>query len=91
MLGVRPNLSKSGISLSVGRRGRFAAALIFLNIGASFPACGQFIYPILVVPPPPQDYSASKPKPAPDKPKLADAPAQTSKGGHYEGRIWVPE
>jgi hypothetical protein len=69
----------------------FAGGFVFLSIGAPFPACGQFMYPVIVVPPPAQDYGASKPKPSPDKPKVADVPAQTSKGGHYEGRIWVPD
>ena len=69
---------------------RFAAGLAFLAVGAAFPACGQFIYPpVLVVPPPAQSYTTPKPKPPPDKPKPTDAPAET-KGGHYEGRTWVP-
>jgi hypothetical protein len=73
---------------------RFAAGLLFLTVDAPFPACGQFIYPpVLVVPPPTQSYV---PKPAaklpPDQPKpTADAPAQTTKRGHYEGRTWVPD
>jgi len=71
---------------------RFAAGLVFLTVGASFPACGQFIYPpVLVVPPPAQSYVAPKPvsRPPPDKPKPADAPAKP--GGHYEGRTFVPD
>jgi hypothetical protein len=68
----------------------FAAGLAVLSMSAPFPACGQFIYPVIVVPPLTQDYGAPRPKPAPDKPKPADASAQTTKGGHYEGRIWVP-
>ncbi|HEX9168279.1 MAG TPA: hypothetical protein VF886_05030 [Roseiarcus sp.] len=70
---------------------RFAAGLVFVAVGAPFPACGQFIYPPVLVVPPPQDYSPLKPKPPPDKPKPADTPPQTGKGGHYEGRTWVPD
>jgi hypothetical protein len=51
-----------------------------LSISAPFPACGQFIYPVIVIPPSAQDYGAPKPKPAPDKPKPADASAQTTAG-----------
>jgi hypothetical protein len=73
---------------------RFAAGLVFLVVGAPFPACGQFIYPpVFVVPPPAQDYGTPKPvyRPPPDKPKAADAPSQAKPGGHYEGRTWVPD
>ena len=70
----------------------FAAALAVFAIGAPLPVRAQFFYPpIVIVPPPPaQDYGAPKPKPAPDKPKPVDSPPQT-KGGHYEGRTWVPD
>ena len=71
---------------------RFAAGLVFLAVGAPFPACGQFIYPpVFVIPPPAQDYGAPKPKPPPDKPKPADSPTQAKPAGHYEGRTWVPD
>jgi hypothetical protein len=72
---------------------RFAAGLVFLSAGAPLPACAQFIYPpVFVVPPPAQNYTP-KPvyRPSPDKSKPADTPAQTSKGGHYEARTWVPD
>jgi hypothetical protein len=70
---------------------RFAAGLAFLAAGAPFHANAQFIYPpVFVVPPPAQDFGTPKPKPPPDKPKPADAPAK-AKGGHYEGRTWVPD
>lgn len=70
---------------------RFAAGLVFLAVGAPLPALSQFIYPpVFVVPPPAQDYGTPpKPKPAPEKPK--DAPPQAKRGGHYEGRTWVPD
>ncbi len=74
---------------------RFAAGLVFLAVGAPFPACGQFIYPpVFVVPPPAQDYGITRPapRPPPDKPKSADAPSQAKPaGGHYEGRTFVPD
>ena len=72
---------------------RFAAGLVFFSACAPLPACAQFIYPpVFVVPPPAQDYTP-KPvyRPPPDKSKPADTPAQTTKGGHYEGRTWVPD
>ena len=73
---------------------RFAAGLVFFSAGAPLPVSAQFIYPpVLVVPPPAQNY-APKPvtrPPPPDKPKPTDTPPQTTKGGHYEGRTWVPD
>jgi len=71
---------------------RFAAWLALFAVGAPLPACAQFFYPpIVIVPPPPaQDYGAPKPKQPPDKPRPADSPPQ-AKGGHYEGRTWVPD
>jgi hypothetical protein len=73
---------------------RFAAGLVFVIVGAPFPACGQFIYPpVFVVPPPAQDYGTPRPasRPPPDKPKPADSPAQAKPAGHYEGRTYVPD
>jgi hypothetical protein len=73
---------------------RCAAGLVFLVGGAPLPACGQFIYPpVFVVPPPAQDYGASRPasRLSPDKPKPADPPAQAKPAGHYEGRTYVPD
>jgi hypothetical protein len=73
---------------------RFAAGLALLAAGAPFPASSQFFYPpIVIVPPPAQDYANPKPasRPAPDKPKPADTPPQTKTGGHYEGRTYVPD
>jgi hypothetical protein len=72
---------------------RFAAGLTLLAAGAPFPAFGQFIYPpVLIVPPPPENF-APKPasRPPPDKPKGADSPTQAKPTGHYEGRTWVPD
>jgi hypothetical protein len=68
----------------------FAAGLLCLAISMPFPAHGQFIYPpVLIVPPPAQDNGVRNLKPSPDKPKPVDTQAQT--GGHYEGRRWVPD
>ena len=74
---------------------RFAAGVALIAFGAPFPAFGQFSYPpLIVVPPPAQEYAAPKPAPEasrPAKPKPpADTPPQT-RGGHYEGRTYVPD
>ena len=72
---------------------RFAAGLVLFSAGAPLPACAQFIYPpVLVVPPPAQNYTP-KPvyRPPPDKSKPAETPAPAARGGHYEGRTWVPD
>ena len=68
---------------------RATVGLMFFALDA-LPARAQFIYPpVLVVPPPAQNY-IPKPK-TPDKPKPADAPPAQVKGGHYEGRTWLPD
>jgi hypothetical protein len=76
----------------------FASGLALFAFGAPFPACGQFMsnYPIIIVPPPAQDYVTPKPapkSPPPGKPKTPDAPAEAAPtpGGHYEGRRFVPD
>jgi hypothetical protein len=70
---------------------RIAAGIVFLAVGAPSYAYAQFIYPpVFVVPPPAQNYGTATPKPPPDKPKPAAPPTQ-AKGGHYEGRTWVPD
>ena len=49
---------------------RFAAALALLAFGAPLPACGQFIYPpLVIVPPAAQNYATPKPAPRPPPPK----------------------
>jgi hypothetical protein len=73
---------------------RFAAGLALLAACAPGSALGQFIYPpVLIVPPPPDNYGTPKPasKPPPDKPKPAEPPAQAKPAGHYEGRTFVPD
>jgi hypothetical protein len=76
---------------------RFAAGVALLAFSAPFPAYGQFFsnYPVIIVPPPAQEYVMPKPatKPTPDKPKPADTPAQAAPtpSGHYQGRTFVPD
>jgi hypothetical protein len=71
---------------------RFAAGLGLFAVGAPFPACAQFFYPpIVIVPPPTENYPTPKPKTPPDRPKPADSSTQAKPGGHYEGRTWVPD
>jgi hypothetical protein len=74
---------------------RFAAGLA-LAFGAPLPAYAQYFPPpLIIVPPPAQDYSQPKPvpertRPAKPKPPPADTPPQP-RGGHYEGRTYVPD
>jgi len=69
-----------------------AAGLAVFAVGSPFPACAQFFYPpIVVVPPPGENYPSPKPKPPPDRARPADSPDQTKRTGHYEGRTWVPD
>lgn len=76
---------------------RFAAGLALIGFGAPLPAYGQYFPPpLIVVPPPAQDYAA--PRQAPDRARparpnpqpQAETPPQT-RGGHYEGRTYVPD
>ena len=63
-----------------------------IPLGAPFPAHAQFFsnYPVIVVPPPAQNYVLPKPPKPPDKPKAPDtttsepAPSQS-----YQGRTRV--
>jgi hypothetical protein len=74
---------------------RFAAGLALMALGAPFPACGQFIYPpLVIVPPPAQDYAKPRPAPNPPPPKpkpATDTPPPAKPTGHYEGRTYVPD
>jgi hypothetical protein len=74
---------------------RFAAGLALVAFGAPLPACGQFIYPpLVIVPPPAQDYAkprAAPNPPPPDKPKPPDSPTDARPKGHYQGRTFVPD
>ena len=75
---------------------RFAAGLALITFGAPISALGQFVPPVIIVPPPAQQYygapkPASEPsRPARPKPPPPDTPP-TTRGGHYEGRTYVPD
>ena len=64
---------------------RLAAGVAFFALGTPFPACAQFFsnYPVIIVPPPAQNYTLPKPtpKPPPDKPKPPDTPASRAGDG----------
>jgi hypothetical protein len=75
---------------------RFAAGVALFALGAPSPGYAQFFsnYPVIIVPPPAQNYALPKPapKPPPDKPKPADAATQAPPApGHYQGRTFVPD
>jgi hypothetical protein len=75
---------------------RIAGGVALLACGAPPPACAQFTYPMIVVPPPAQNYAAPKPAPKappPEKPKPADKPADAPNPGEvtqcFQGRTRV--
>ena len=75
---------------------RIAGGVALLAFGAPLPARAQFSYPMIIVPPPAQNYVAPKlaPKaPPPEKPRPADKPADASNPGDasqcYQGRTKV--
>jgi hypothetical protein len=72
---------------------RLTAGVALFALGTPFPACAQFFsnYPVIIVPPPAQNYTLPKPtpKPPPDKPK-PPAQAAPAPAGHYQGRTFVP-
>jgi hypothetical protein len=74
---------------------RFASGVALLAFGAPFPAYGQFFsnYPVIIVPPPAQNYvlpkPAPRPPPPPDKPKPAGAPNPGDVSQCYQGRTRV--
>jgi hypothetical protein len=74
---------------------RFAAGLALIALGAPLPAAAQYFPPLIIVPPPAQDYSMPKPAPRPPPPvrtrSPSDAPPQPKPKGHYEGRTYVPD
>jgi hypothetical protein len=76
---------------------RFAVGVALFDFAAVSPACAQFSgnYPIIIVPPPAQNYIAPKPasKPPPDKPKPTDTPVQAAPAptGRYQGRAYAPD
>ncbi len=77
---------------------RIASGVALLAFGAPIPACAQFFsnYPVIIVPPPAQNYALPKPAPKappPEKPKPADNPANAANPGDvtqcYQGRTKV--
>jgi hypothetical protein len=75
---------------------QFAAGLALIALGAPLPAAGQYFPPpLIIVPPPAQDYAIPKPAPRatpPDRTRPpADTPQQPKPKGHYEGRTYVPD
>ena len=73
---------------------RFAFALTLVAFGAPLPASGQYLPPLIIVPPPAQNYAVPKPAPKPsaDKPKpTADVPPPAKPAGRYQGRTFVPD
>ena len=73
---------------------RFAAGLAFVAFAAPLPATAQYFPPpLIIVPPPAQDYAAPRPapKPQPDKAKPFDAPLPDGPKGHYQGRTFIPD
>jgi hypothetical protein len=72
---------------------RFAAWLALVAVAAPLPAAAQYLPPLIIVPPPAQDYAAPRPapKPAPDKPKPPDTPPPAKRAGHYQGQTFVPD
>ncbi len=73
---------------------RIAGGVALLAFGAPLPACAQFTYPMIIVPPPAQNYVVPKPKaPPPDKLKPADKPVDAPNPGDmsqcYQGRAKV--
>jgi hypothetical protein len=68
--------------------------LALAAICAPLPVAGQYFPPpLIIVPPPTQNYAAPRPapKPPPEKPKPPDTPPQAKPTGHYEGRTYVPD
>jgi hypothetical protein len=72
---------------------RIAGGVALLAFGAPLPASAQFNYPMIIVPPPAENYVAPKPAPTappPEKAKPAERPADApNPGDHsqcYQGR-----
>jgi hypothetical protein len=72
---------------------RCAAALAL--VAAPLPANAQYFPPpLIIVPPPAQDYSAPRPAPKPQPPKprpAAETPPPAKPTGHYQGQTFVPD
>jgi hypothetical protein len=74
---------------------RFAAGAALVAFAAPLPAAGQYFPPpLIIVPPPAQNYAIPKPapKPPPDKPKPSNTPPPPdAPKGHYQGRTFIPD
>jgi hypothetical protein len=76
---------------------RIAGGVALLAFGPTFPACAQFLYPMIIVPPPPAQNLVMPPKPTPKptpaKPNASVPPPETSNGPDvtqcYQGRTKV--
>ena len=75
--------------MKIGILGLASGVALFAVAGAP-PALSQMIYnyPIITVPPPADIYASPKPlpKPAPDKSKASDKPAEPQQAPAYQGR-----
>ena len=69
------------------------AALALVAFAAPLSAAAQYFPPLIIVPPPAQDYAAPRPapKPQPDKAKPSDTSLQDGPKGHYQGRTFIPD
>src|SRR5271170_3571272 len=74
---------------------RCAATLALVAFAAPLPATAQYFPPpLIIVPPPAQDYAAPRPAPRPPPPKprpAADTPPLAKPAGHYQGQTFVPD
>lgn len=74
---------------------QFAAGFALVAFAAPLPATAQYFPPpLIIVPPPAQDYAAPRPapKPPPDKPKPSNTPPPPDgPKGHYQGRTFIPD
>jgi hypothetical protein len=74
---------------------RFAAGLALVAFAVPFPASAQYFPPpLIIVPPPAQDYAVPRPAPKPPPPRprpAADTPPPAKATGHYQGQTFVPD
>jgi hypothetical protein len=73
---------------------RWAAALALGAFAAPLPAASQYFPPLIIVPPPAQDYALPRPMPKPQPSKarpVPDTPPPAKPTGHYQGQTFVPD
>jgi len=73
---------------------RFAAGAALIAFGAASPACGQYFPPpLIIVPPPAQNYATPRPPPkqSPERPKPSDTVPPDRPRGHFQGRTFIPD